>query len=293
MKIAHVLMGLLLMLAACKTEKETPNGFKFTVVESGDGVVGKPQEIVVFDFVMKDSKDSIWQSTYKEEMPGFLMIADTSALATEDGMMQMFRMVSKGDSVRVTMPVMKFFSELVRAPLPMGLDSTLDISYLIRVNDIMPVDKFKTYQSELAARKSAKQKADDVEKIEKYLSDNKIEAQEDTSGIRYVIHNSAGGKKPVVENCVEVKYTGKLLSDGNIFDKGDNTAFPLTDVVPGWQLAIPKLGIGDSGTFYIPSTLAYGPRGYPGVIPPNAILIFDVQLLNVGDNMDPATRICK
>src|SRR5688572_29702391 len=162
MKIAHVLMGLLLLLAACKTEKETPNGFKFTVVESGDGVAPKPQEIMVFDFVMKDSKDSVWQSTYKDEMPGFLMIADSSALPSEDGMMQMFRMLSKGDSVQVTMPVMKFFTELVRAPLPMGLDSTLDISYLIRVNDIMPADKFRAFQSELAAKKSVKQKADDI-----------------------------------------------------------------------------------------------------------------------------------
>src|SRR5688572_13926654 len=130
MKIANVLIGLLLLVAACKTEKETPNGFKFTVVESGDGVLAKPSEIMVFDFVMKDSKDSVWQSTYTDEMPGYLMIADTAAIKTEDGMMQMFRMLAKGDSVHVTMPVVNFFRDLVRAPLPMGIDSALNISYL-------------------------------------------------------------------------------------------------------------------------------------------------------------------
>ncbi|HEY3403520.1 MAG TPA: FKBP-type peptidyl-prolyl cis-trans isomerase [Ohtaekwangia sp.] len=293
MKIANVLIGLLLLVAACKTEKETPNGFKFTVVESGDGVLAKPQEIMVFDFVMKDSKDSIWQSTYKEEMPGYLMVADTSALKSEDGMMQMFRMLSKGDSVHVTMSAVEFFRDLVRAPLPMGIDSTLNIAYLIRVTGIMSQDDFRKFQMELAEKKSQKQKSLDLETIKKYLADNSITAQEDTSGIQYVIHNSTGGKKPVLESCVEVKYTGKFMADGRIFDKNDRIGFPLTDVIPGWQYSIPKLAIGDSGTFYIPSSLAYGPRGYPGAIPPNAILIFDVQVLAVGDSLDQATRTCK
>ena len=80
-KSAYAFIGLVTLLTACgKTEKETPNGFKFTVVESGDGVLAKPSEIMVFDFVMKDSKDSVWQSTYTEEMPGYLMIADTAAI---------------------------------------------------------------------------------------------------------------------------------------------------------------------------------------------------------------------
>lgn len=293
MKFTNVLIGLLLLLAACKTEKETPNGFKFTVVETGDGVVAKPQEIMVFDFVMKDSKDSIWQSTFKEGMPGYLMVADTAAMATEDGMLQMFRMLSKGDSVNVSIPVVKFFAELVRAPLPMGLDSTLSISYHIRVTDIMSADKFKNYQTQLMEKKSEKQEVEDQEKIKKYLADNNITASVDTSGIHYVIHNTTGGKKPAVQNCVSVKYVGKFMADGKEFDKNENIAFPLSGVIPGWQISIPMLSEGDSGTFYIPSSLAYGPRGYPGAIPPDAILIFDVQLLHVGDSMDPQTGTCK
>ena len=50
---------------------------------------------------------------------------------------------------------------------------------------------------------------------------------------------------------------------------------------------------GDSATFYIPSKLAYGPQGYPGAIPPDAVLIFNVTLLDVKDEYDGSTRSCK
>jgi FKBP-type peptidyl-prolyl cis-trans isomerase len=70
-------------------------------------------------------------------------------------------------------------------------------------------------------------------------------------------------------------------------------AFPLGQVIRGWQNAIPLIGVGDSATFYIPSGLAYGPQGSPGAIPPNSIMIFDVTLLGVGEGFDQATGSCK
>src|SRR6188768_2496154 len=98
-RTAYALIGLLAICASCKnSEKETPSGLKFNVVKNGDGVLPKKDEIVVFQFVMKDSKDSIWSSTYERGMPGVLKVADSSKLAGEDGMEQMFRMLSKGDS---------------------------------------------------------------------------------------------------------------------------------------------------------------------------------------------------
>lgn len=293
-RIANVLIGILLLCVACKeSEKETPNGLKFKVIKEGDGVLPKKDEVVVFNFVMKDSKDSTWNSTYEGGLPGVLMIADSSAIQTEDGMAQMFRMLSKGDSVKVTMPITKFFKDLVQAPVPPTIDSTLSIIYVIKVDGIMAQDKFREYQTELMAAKTKNQPAKDDKLITKYLADNNIKAQRDTSGIYYVIHAANGGAKPTAENCVEVKYTGKFMKTQQVFDQNDKIAFPLTGVIQGWQLGIPMLGIGDSGTFYIPSGLAYGAQGYPGAIPPDAILIFDVELLGVGQGFDEQTRGCK
>src|SRR5690606_3242504 len=206
---------------------------------------------------------------------------------------QMFRFLSKGDSVKVNMPITKFFKDLVQAPLPPSIDSTLSITYTIKVNEIMPQDEFREYQTKLMDNKIKNQVGKDDKIITKYLADNNISAQRDTSGIHYVIHTTKGGPKPAAENCVEVKYTGKFLKTEKVFDQNDRIAFPLTGVIQGWQLGIPKLGIVDSATFYIPSGLAYGAQGYPGAIPPDAILIFDVELLSIGQGFDQTTRSCK
>jgi FKBP-type peptidyl-prolyl cis-trans isomerase FkpA len=287
---------LLMLCMACSnsvTEKETPNGFKFNVVEKGDGVVPKANQLLVFDYVIKDSKDSVWMDTYDSGMPGVVGIQDSTAMATEIGMIQMFRMLSVPDSVTVTKNAKGFFKDVLGQPLPPNIDSTMTLTVSLRVKSVMDMQKFGEFQQDLMKKREGKQKDKDQKAITDYLSANNIKAEKDTAGIHYVIHNTAGGKKPAAENCVEVKYHGKFLKDGATFDKNNNIAFSLQQVIRGWTLSIPKLGIGDSATFYIPSTLAYGPRGIPGAIPPDAILIFDVTLLNVKDTFDPATRGCK
>jgi FKBP-type peptidyl-prolyl cis-trans isomerase len=294
MKITNVLIGLLLLCAACNnSEKKTPNGFAFNIIKAGDGVVAKKDEILVFDFTLRDAKDSLWSDTYKEGMPAAVQIADSAAQATENGMLQMFRMLSKGDSVSATMTTGKFFKDIVRAPAPQGMDTAMNISYFIQVKEIFTMDKFKAYQDELTNKKKAGQKTKDQDIIKKYLADNNITAQQDTSGLHYVLHTNKGGVKPNASQCVEVKYAGKFMADGKIFDQSEKIAFPLMNVIAGWRLGIPLLGIGDSATLFIPSTLGYGAEGYPGAIPPNAILIFDVELLSVGAGYDQATQSCK
>jgi FKBP-type peptidyl-prolyl cis-trans isomerase FkpA/FKBP-type peptidyl-prolyl cis-trans isomerase FklB len=130
-------------------------------------------------------------------------------------------------------------------------------------------------------------------KIADFLTKNNINALQDTSGLQYIVHNKSGGKKPALNDCVEVKYTGKFLETGKVFDKSERIAFPLSNVIPGWRLGIPLLGIGDSATLFIPSKLGYGPQGYAGAIPRDAILIFDVTLLDIKSQYDQATRTCK
>jgi FKBP-type peptidyl-prolyl cis-trans isomerase FkpA len=295
-KPTNALIGLLMLSMACSNsakEEKTPNGFTFNVVEKGDGIVPKANQLLVFDYVIKDSKDSVWMDTYDSGMPGVVGIQDSAAMPTEIGMIQMFRMLSVPDSVTVTKGAKDFFKDVLGQPLPPKVDSTMTMTVALRVRSVMDMQKFGEFQQELMQKREGKQKAKDEKTITDYLSSNNIKAEKDTAGIHYVIYNNAGGKKPAVENCVEVKYHGKFLKDGKTFDKNDNIAFSLQQVIRGWTLSIPKLGIGDSATFYIPSTLAYGPRGIPGAIPPDAILVFDVTLLNVKDTFDPTTRGCK
>jgi peptidylprolyl isomerase len=105
------------------------------------------------------------------------------------------------------------------------------------------------------------------------------------SGLYYKITNKSGsGKKPVKGENVSVHYIGKL-EDGTVFDnsygRGEPIEFPIGVgyVIPGWDEGIRLLEEGDKATFIIPSHLGYGEAGAGGVIPPNATLVFDVELV--------------
>ncbi|HEY9489601.1 MAG TPA: FKBP-type peptidyl-prolyl cis-trans isomerase [Chryseosolibacter sp.] len=286
-KSAFAFIGLIILLAACgKTVKETPNGLKYTIIEAGDGEIPKTDQVLVFNYELKDSKDSVWGETFTTGMPAATRIADSTNIAEEDGMTQMFRALSVGDSVKTEMPVREFFSKVVGAPLPPHVDSTLTVTYTLKVKEITTAEEFIAKREQEVLNK-------DTKEIQKYLSDGNLSALQDTSGLQYIIHTNGGGKKPSIDDCVEVKYTGRFLKTGEVFDQAEKVSFPLNGVITGWKLGIPMLGKGDSGTFYIPSKLAYGPQGYPGAIPPDAILIFDVTLLEVKGEFDQATRACK
>ena len=91
-------------------------------------------------------------------------------------------------------------------------------------------------------------------------------------------------EKPVSGNKVKVHYKGMLL-DGTVFDSSYKRNQPIEftlgigQVIKGWDEGISLLGLGDKATFIIPSELAYGQSGAGGVIPPNATLVFDVELV--------------
>ena len=117
-----------------------------------------------------------------------------------------------------------------------------------------------------------------LQEIDKYLTDNNIDAEiDDFTGIRYVINNPGFGMIPLVVDSVTISYTGKLLADGNTFATLTNEKVTLTSLVPGMQQVISKIQVGGSVTAYIPSYYAYGESGTDN-IPPHSIIITEIDL---------------
>jgi cyclophilin family peptidyl-prolyl cis-trans isomerase len=107
------------------------------------------------------------------------------------------------------------------------------------------------------------------------------------SGLRYVVQKKGSGKSPRYGETVAVHYTGRFLN-GTIFDssirRGEPAVFKIGQVIEGWNEALLSMKKGEKRTLIIPPELAYGERGYPGVIEPDAFLIFDVELIDFGSN---------
>lgn len=104
-------------------------------------------------------------------------------------------------------------------------------------------------------------------------------------GLKYEVVRAASGRGPQATRgaSVHVQYDGRLASSGRRFDKG-KIKFRLGagEVIKGWDLGVAGMGVGEKRKLLIPPKLAYGPRGAPPDIPPNATLAFDVELLKVG-----------
>lgn len=113
------------------------------------------------------------------------------------------------------------------------------------------------------------------------------------SGLQYEVlaEGPEGGASPAATDLVKVHYHGTLVN-GEVFDssvdRGEPIVFPLNRVIPGWTEGVQLMSAGDKYRFVIPADLAYGERGAGnGQIPPNATLIFDVELLEVVQPEDP------
>jgi FKBP-type peptidyl-prolyl cis-trans isomerase len=311
MKISKVLVGLVALLAACsQSTRETPRGFAFTMVKDSGGETARPTQFVVFNFRVTDSADSIWADTYARGYPEFARIQDSSRIADEDGITQMLRMLAKGDSATFSISIADLFRDFAKSPVPPHMDSTRIVVYSISVKDIVSKEDFDAYQRKVEedyyafmSKNAEEQLGKDTVTIDAYLSGNNIAAQKLPSGIRYVINKEGSGPVAASGQSVAVHYAGYLLDgtcfdtsiketaqEKGLFDPGRDAqdgyqpyevTIDETSVIQGWHQALKQLNEGAEGTFYIPSTLAYGPRAHSDKIKANSVLVFELQLVDI------------
>ncbi len=131
----------------------------------------------------------------------------------------------------------------------------------------------------------------DQNKIVNMLIDSLWDFKRTESGIYYQIKKAKvpSSGHPSLDSWIRAHYHGTLLN-GKVFDssykKQEPLEFRLNGVIAGWQEVLPMMKKGEKGTFLIPSELAYGATGVGKLVPPNAVLKFDIHLLNYEDDPD-------
>jgi FKBP-type peptidyl-prolyl cis-trans isomerase len=110
------------------------------------------------------------------------------------------------------------------------------------------------------------------------------DVQTTASGLQYEVLTAGTGAKPKATDTVVVHYRG-TFPDGKEFDSSykrmEPISFPLDGVIAGWTEGVQLMPIGSKYRFTVPPDLAYGKRGSGGVIPPNATLIFEIELIDI------------
>ena len=135
--------------------------------------------------------------------------------------------------------------------------------------------------------KKAEEKGMKNQKIgDEFLADNgKVKDVATTaSGLQYTIIKKGDGPKPMATDTVRVHYRGTLI-DGTEFDssykRGKPATFPVNRVIAGWTEALQLMNVGTKCKLFVPAKLAYGSRGAGQLIGPNAVLIFEVELIGI------------
>jgi len=172
--------------------------------------------------------------------------------------------------------------------MAMGLRDGLDSAALMDEGTVQAV--VQSYMMKLQEERMKEEQAEGENNRragEEYLATNgKRQGVVTTpSGLQYEVVNMGTGPKPTESDRVRVHYTGALI-DGTVFDssvkRGEPVVFGVTQVIRGWVEGLQLMPAGSKWKLHIPSDLAYGPSGGPGGgIPPNSVLVFEVELLEI------------
>ncbi|MDX2306387.1 MAG: FKBP-type peptidyl-prolyl cis-trans isomerase [Microscillaceae bacterium] len=232
-------------------------------------------DLITFQLKVQNHLDSVLSNQVFQQYP-----FQEPYFISKEYYKDIFSMISIGDSLSFWINADSLTNKSGYLKTPKIAPGSL-IKYTVKILDIQNKDDIrKKVEKDLKV-----QREEDRELIEKFIKeklDSGIAIRNTPSGIYYYFEKEGNGSQPKEGDTVIINYTGKLL-DGTIYSRSEETnEFPLGVLEPtGLDESIALMKSGGKGTFILPSELAYGPKGMGNIIPPNTVLVFDVELIEV------------
>lgn len=306
------ILTVILMVSSCGEQdgfKTTDSGLEYQFVSKGtSGNQPEEGQIITLNLSMVNEEDSILMQA--SNMP----IQKVEQMwSIKGGIEEAFSMMSEGDSIIVKVKAGDLYQRTWQMPVPPNIKEDQLITCVIGLEKIYDADEFQKQQALARVEEiddyrkqtlyDKKDQMDtDIAIIDAYLKKNKITAETTENGLRYVILEEGAGPKPQVGDQVQVNYTGNVLEGGYFDTSVEEKAkeFGLHDprrpygpfefvlgtggVIHGWDEGIALLSEGTIARLYIPSPMAYGDQQRSEVIVANAILEFEVELVEINNN---------
>ncbi len=282
-----------------KTKVTEKDGIEYTYIK--EGTESAPNgSFLLYNLEITTATDSVIYSTAEQPFPGYLMANDS--LPPTNGMDEIFLTLRKGDSIQFESTAKVIFGENF-PPFMKEADIVKVKLGAFEIMDQAAIEAFFNSTMEAEDKKKAERAvgllAEEGKTIEAYIQEKGLTASKTESGLYYVIEQEGTGEATTPGTTMYVNYAGYLL-DGTLFDtsipdvaKANNIfdaarpyeALPVNvgmgQVIPGWDEGLMLLKKGSKGKFIIPSPLGYGENGAGAMIPPNSILVFDVEVTDV------------
>lgn len=292
-----VIVVLAFLLISCGSDSfSTESGIEVKYEEKGTGELPVDSLIGLFYIECKTPDGKVILKVDPNN-PQPLKV-DPASQAQQGELYEILAKLRTGDSVGFELLAEDLFTKTFQRPLPDSIDAGSKLKFQIAFIDQLTEEGYYEMMAKKAEELGAKQLAIDTDILNEYLTKNNIVTEKTESGLQYVITEQGSGPLPEDGQRVQVAYAGWVL-DGPYFDTSIESVareqglynerrtyqpyeFPLGrgQVIRGWDLGVALLNVGSKATLYIPSTLGYQTRG-SGSIPPNAILVFDVELVGI------------
>ncbi len=311
-KVSLVAALALFALSACKESfKKGEKGLEYKIIADGSGdkiQLGDFMQLEIGQYYNNGKKDSLMSDSRTSPQGPMIQALDTLSIPSEFS--SILKQMRKGDSVVIRVLTDSIFKDMPQA-MPPAFKKGHYLLTTIKVIDIhksaSAADSARVKAMELAQARMKAQQEEQIKKDDKILQDlfakNKTKVVKGELGTYVEIITPGVGPNADTSSVVKINYTGKTM-EGKTFDSNTDPAFNhvqpllanLTNdpslgmrVVEGWNDGLKLLNKGAKAKFYIPSSLAYGPQGNGGDIAPNAILIFDIEVLDILNKEQAAT----
>lgn len=262
---------------SCEKLPTTKSGVEINFIANGNGNTPKHGDIISLNMTYVSEERQMLFDTRAIGAPVQIRF-DTSQWQYGGMLYDVLELLEIGDSVQFEIPAENLFEVSFQGELPDSIKAGSDIKFNVGFESAVP-------EHILTEKRVEERSIVEAEILDNYLKESGIEAEKTVSGLRYVILKEGKGPIPQAGEEVLVHYRGMLL-DGTLFDTSEGHApfqFHLGygRVIKGWDEGIALMKKGSKATLFIPSSLAYGELGAGRDIGPNAILKFDVELVDI------------
>ena len=261
---------LLLLSISCDQLPTTRGGVEIEFINLGNGQSAIPGEIMTLNMsYFSEDGDTLYDSRRDGQVQ---IMFDTAQWRNGGLLYEVLELLEVGDSVQFEIPAKNLYEVSFQQEIPENVDEDSDLSFVVGFAE-------SASEQVMVSRRES-------ELLDKYFAENNIAALSTESGLRYVIHEPGVGPNAQTGEIVHVHYEGTLMNGKKIdssTDRGGPYSFYLGygRVIKGWDEGIALLNKGAKATLYIPSSLAYGAQGAGRDVPPNSIMKFEVELVDI------------
>jgi len=259
---------------------DLPSGVSYTILQHS--ITGEKlayDKFINFHIEVKTDLGKVLESSFKLKKPKKFVPIKPKQFDGDPS--EILPFLANGDSAVCKVPV-ELLAQRVGGSLEQIVGNANFILYTFKILDVLDAEEMALAKKEEEAKKREQfetQKRIDDEKIQIYLKQNNLTTQKTASGLHYMVKKQGTGVPIQLGTDVKVHYIGKLLN-GKMFDTSREEVAKANNLHnPNRNYGVALMSQGAHYLFIIPSHLGYGRRGAGANIPPNSVLIFDVEVL--------------